>query len=69
MISTSPTRTALRKYAQGKSPEIQGAVRNLVGTMRILEKDPTDAVALERMVINHAAFKALTSEDREKSGG
>lgn len=65
MINTSPTRTALRKFAEGKSVQIQGAVRNVIGSMRILEKDPTDAIALERLVINHAAFKALTSEERE----
>lgn len=65
MINTSPTRTALRKFAEGKSVQIQGAARNVIGSMRILEKDPTDAIALERLVINHAAFKALTSEERE----
>ncbi len=66
-MNTSATRTALRKFAEGKSVEIQGAVRNICGTLRLLDHDPRDEIARGQLAINLARFEelkaAITSEE------
>jgi hypothetical protein len=58
-MNNAATRAALRKYADGKSVEIQGAVRNICGTLLLLDRDPKDEIARAQLAINLARFEAL----------
>ncbi len=70
-MNNAATRAALRKYAEGKSVEIQGAARNICGTLRLLDLDPRDEIARGQLAINLARFEALkaaiTSEERTET--
>jgi len=66
-MTLSQERTALRKWAADKPIEIQGAVRNVCGMLKILERAPNDEIAMEQNEINMLRLeelkRALASDD------